>query len=113
MDGIVPPDGYAGVQLPVLNITGTCDSSLIYRTLPRHRRVPFDRSDGPQKYLVTIERVNHDTFSALANPNHPVIARMTIDFLRAFLDGHPSSRAFFNESGIGRVGDTLFALETK
>ncbi len=113
MDGIVPPDGYAGVQIPVLNITGTCDSSLIYRTLPKHRRVPFDRSEGPQKYLITIERVNHDTFSSLADPHHPMISRLTIDFLRAFLDGQPASRSFFNEPGLGNVGDLRFALETK
>jgi predicted dienelactone hydrolase len=113
MVGVVPPDGYDDVTIPVLNITGTCDSSLIYRTFPKHRRIPFDRTPGPHKYLVTIERVNHDTFSALTDRFHPLISKLTIDFLRAYLDGHDASRAFFDEPGLMQAGDARFALEVK
>jgi pimeloyl-ACP methyl ester carboxylesterase len=90
---------YDDIGIPALNITGTCDSSLIYRTRPRDRRVPFDQTHAAHQYLVTIDRVNHNTFSNATDPHHELIMRMTIAFLRAWLLDDAASRAWFEDPG--------------
>lgn len=100
MDGIISD---YNVAVPVLNVTGTCDASLIYRTLPRHRRIPFESSAGQR--LVTIRGVNHDTFSAAADPRQELIAKLTI----AFLHG----AQWFDEAGVGEIGGTRVAVERR
>jgi predicted esterase len=101
MDGIISD---YDVGIPVLNITGTCDTSLLYRTFPRHRRIPFESSSG--QHLVTIEGVNHDTFSAPRDRHHALIAALTIAFLRG-----PSP--WLDEPGVGEVGGVRVSVERK
>ena len=101
MPGVVAPGGYDAIGVPVLNLTGTCDTSLIYRTFPRHRRVPFEESHDPRHYLVTLKGVNHDMFSAARDSHHPLIASVTIAFLDAWLRDDANARAFFDEAGRG------------
>ncbi len=96
MEGVVPPGGYDAIAVPALNITGTCDSSLIYRTLPRHRRVPFESSRAAGQYLVTIRGVTHNSFSNRRDAHHDAIAALTVEFLRAHLMGDAASAAFFD-----------------
>lgn len=96
LDKIVPRDGYDAIAIPVLNITGTCDSSLIYRTRPRHRRIPFDSTRAPRQYLVTLRGVNHNSFSNREDEHHDAIAALSVGFLRAQLLGDPRSSAFFD-----------------
>ena len=112
MDGIVPPDGYDDVRVPVLNVTGTCDASLIYRTLPRHRREPFE-AGAPEQWLVTIEGVNHDTFSAVSSPHHELLTNVTIAFLDAFLLGDARSATWFETPGTTAVNGTALTVERK
>jgi dienelactone hydrolase len=100
---------YDDIRVPALNITGTCDSSLIYRTRPGDRRVPFDRTHAAHQYLVTIDRVNHDTFSNATDPHHDLIVRLTIAFLRAWLLDDAQSRAWFEDAG----RDANLVLERK
>src|SRR5687767_6150969 len=85
LEGVVPPGGYDDIDIPTLNLTGTCDASLIYRTLPRHRRIPFEQTAATGHYLVTIGGVNHDTFSNASDRHHTLIASLMTLFLRAFL----------------------------
>ena len=92
---------YDAVRIPALNITGTCDSSLIYRTRPRDRRVPFDQTRAAHQYLVTIDRVNHNTFSNATDPNHELITRLTIAFLRVWLLDDAQARSWFDDAGRG------------
>jgi predicted dienelactone hydrolase len=113
MEGIVPPDGYDGIHVPVLNMTGTCDASLIYRTLPRHRRAPFEQTSATGHYLITIEGVNHDTFSSVSDRHHPLIAMLTTWFLRGFLLGDPDARAWFDSAGGATVIGTSLTVERK
>lgn len=113
MDGVVAPGGYDAVTIPTLNLTGTCDGSIIYRTRPHHRRIPFESTHATQQYLVTIERLNHDAFSNKVDPFHPAIVQLTIDFLRGFLLGDASTRAWFDEVGRGSVGGKTLVLEKK
>jgi hypothetical protein len=104
---------YDGIRIPVLNITGTCDSSIIYRTRPRHRRIPFEATDATQQYLVTIEGVNHNTFSNATDEHHPLIMQMTIAFLRAFLLDDREARAWFDDAGTTVSGSDHLTLERK
>jgi hypothetical protein len=109
LDGVVAEDGYDAIAIPVLNLTGTCDTSLLYRTFPRHRRIPFERSRAPRQYLVTLDRVNHNTFVG----EHDGIAALTIAFLRAWMFGDEAARAWFDEPGSATVGKVRLALERK
>jgi predicted dienelactone hydrolase len=109
LEGVVAEGSYDAIEVPVLNLTGTCDTSILYRTFPKHRRIPFDASHAPRQYLVTIEGVNHNT---------PVngsdeIAAVAVAFLRAWMLGDAAARAWFDEPGRGVVGKALLALERK
>lgn len=112
LDGVVPRDGYDAIGIPVLNLTGTCDTSIIYRTFPKHRRIPFELSHAERQFLVTMNRVNHDTF-VLEGPRNGEIAALTVAFLRAWLLDDGAARAWFEEAGTGVVGDVRVAVEAK
>jgi len=107
------PIRYDSIEVPALNLTGTCDTSLIYRTFPRHRRIPFDSTRAPHQYLVTLEGVNHDMFSAAADPHHALIASVTIAFLRAWLEDDAVARAWFDDPGRGAALGTRLSVERK
>ncbi len=111
--GVIPADGYDSVAIPVLNLTGTCDTSLLYRTFPRHRRIPFDTTHARDQYLVTFAGVNHDTFSNREDRRHAVIAGVTIGFLRAFLLDDQNARRWFDEPGATRLDNTGLTVERK
>jgi dienelactone hydrolase len=113
MNGIVPGHGYDSLAVPILNMTGTCDSSLIYRTRPRDRRVPFDSTTARNQYLITFEGVNHDTFSNDEDGNHEMIAAITASWLDAFLRGEASSREWFDQGGVSASYGGKLAQEKK
>jgi dienelactone hydrolase len=102
LDGVV---ANWNVPVPVLHMTGTCDTSLIYRTFPRHRRIPFEQSQSAGQALVTIDGVNHDTFSNVSDRHHPLIAGLTVAFL--------AERSWFEENGTAQLLGTLVAVEAK
>jgi predicted dienelactone hydrolase len=112
MGEVIPPDGYDDLRVPVLHMTGTCDTSLIYRTFPRDRRVPFEssRSTTPQ-YLVTLQGVNHDTFSNADDNAHPLIAQIATAFLEGFVNGDEVARLWFDRGGLAAAGK--LAVERK
>jgi dienelactone hydrolase len=104
---------YDAISIPVLNLTGTCDTSLIYRTFPRHRRIPFESSHAPNQHLVTMQGVNHDMFSAKEDAHHALIAELAIGFLRAWLLDDASARAWFDDAGRGEALGTRVSVECK
>ena len=112
LDGVVPEGGYDAIEVPLLNVTGTCDTSIIYRTFPRHRRIPFEATRAPRQYLVTLERANHDTF-VVENRMNDEIAALTIAFLRAWMLGDERARAWFDDPGEGAIGDVRVSVERK
>lgn len=113
LPGVVAPHGYDAIEVPILNVTGTCDTSLVYRTFPRHRRIPFDSSRAPRQSLVTLEGVNHDMFSAVTDAHHDAIAALTIAFLRATLLDDAGARAWLDEPGRDVVFGTPVSVERK
>ena len=93
-------------------MTGTCDTSIIYRTFPKHRRIPFDATHAARQYLVTLEGANHDTF-VVENPKNAQVAALTIAFLRAWMLDDANARAWFDEPGSGAIGGVRVSVERK
>ena len=115
LDGVVPPGGYDAVEIPLLNVTGTCDTSIIYRTFPRHRRIPFEETHAAHQYLVTMKGVNHDTF-VVEDRRNAQIADLTVSFLRAWMSGDVddrAARAWFDEPGSGAIDGVRISVERK
>ncbi|HET7434552.1 MAG TPA: hypothetical protein VFN10_07565 [Thermoanaerobaculia bacterium] len=113
LDGVVAPGGYDAITIPVLNLTGTCDTSLIYRTFPKHRRIPFESTHAQRQYLVTLEGVNHDMFSAREDLHHPLFAAIVASFLRAWMFEDAHARAWFDDTGSGEAMGVRVSVERK
>lgn len=96
----IPDSGYDLVSVPVLHMTGTCDGSLIYRTKPRDRRIPFLATHATNEYLVTFDGVNHDVFSNATDAHHAEIAAVTIAFLDAWLRNDNAAREWLDRGGL-------------
>lgn len=96
----IPDSGYDFITVPVLHMTGTCDGSLIYRTKPRDRRIPFLATHAKNEYLVTFKGVNHDVFSNTADPHHRDIAGVTLAFLDAWLQNDSAARDWLDRGGL-------------
>lgn len=112
MEEVVPPGGYDAIAIPVLNVTGTCDTSIIYRTFPKHRRVPFEAAHASGQYLLTFDGVNHDSF-VVPDPRNGEIAAAAIAFLDAWVRGDAQARSWFDESGNGAIGAVRVSVERK
>lgn len=99
LDGL--PDGaYETLKTPVLHITGTCDNSLIYRTFPRHRRIPFEQTHAAHQYLVTLEGITHNTFSNAEDVHHGEIVQITAAFLDGWLRDDAAAKSWFDDGGL-------------
>lgn len=112
MEGVVAPGGYDAISIPLLNVTGTCDTSLIYRTFPKHRRLPFEETRAARQFLITLEGVNHDTF-VVEDRRNAQIAAVAAAFLRAWLRDDVAARAWFDDSGIGEIDGLRISAERK
>jgi len=112
LDGVVPPGGYDAIAIPLLNMTGTCDTSLIYRTFPRHRRIPFEQTHAARQYLVTLQGGTHNSF-VIADSRQRAIISVTAAFLRAWLRGDEAALRWFDEAGLDRTTNSALSVERK
>jgi predicted dienelactone hydrolase len=96
----MPDSGFDFIATPVLHMTGTCDGSLIYRTNPRDRRIPFLATHATNEYLVTFKGVNHNVFSNVTDEHHGDIADVTLAFLDAWLRGDNAAREWLDAGGL-------------
>ena len=112
IDGVVIPGGYDAIDIPVLNMTGTCDTSIIYRTFPRHRRIPFESARGGLQYLVTLDGATHDSF-VIRDRRAPAIIELVAAFLRGWLLDDLAARSWFDEEGLAVVEGTPISVERK
>jgi dienelactone hydrolase len=110
MDGIVPPGGYDTVEVPVLNMTGTCDTSLIYRTFPKHRRIPWEESKAGRQYLVTLQGATHDSF-VVEDRTSAAIRYLVISYLHAFLRTDAIKGRWYDEAGLTQIGGVRISVE--
>lgn len=77
------PEGYRGIRIPVLHMTGTRDESVINDTKAAERRLPFDRIEGVDQYLVTFNGGDHMVFSGVRRPGPPAAGAETQRTARA------------------------------
>ena len=113
MDGVVAAGGYDDIRIPTLNVTGTCDTSLIYRTFPRHRRIPFESTRATGHYLATLRGVTHNSFSNREDENHGAIATLVVMFLDAHLAGNSVTRQWFDAAGRTEIKGKELTVERK
>jgi predicted dienelactone hydrolase len=90
---------YDRIRVPVLHLTGTRDSSLLYRTSAKDRRDAFERTRASDQWLVTVTGANHNTFSNADRSDrvceqgmHRIIQLTTTRFLDAYLRGDAAAR---------------------
>ena len=112
-----PAEAYRDIHIPVLHLTGTNDSSILYGTLPRHRRLPFESIQGAEQYLVTITGANHSTFSddeSRANAReHDIIRAATTAFLDAYARGDEEAKEWLRGGGFASFAAEDARLEVK
>lgn len=116
-----PADAFAGIDVPLLHLTGTRDDSAIGRTTPDLRRVPFDSIDKAPQYLIIFEDADHMVFSGRSStlrnrPRdddwHAAIAEATTRFLDAHLRNDAAARAWLDEGGLRDAIGPLGIVET-
>ena len=90
------PASYKAVSIPMLHLTGTRDSSLLYGTTQRMRRLPFEAIQRSDQYLLTLRGGNHSTFSddesAANRAAHDLIRATTTLFWDAYLRDDSTAR---------------------
>lgn len=108
---------YRDIAIPMLHITGTRDSSILYGTLPRKRRVPFNSIRRLDQYLLVLRAANHSTYSddeSAANRDaHDAIRIATITFLDAYLRGDARALETLRSGDLASVLEPAGKFSTK
>ena len=118
MSSSVPRDearwnsAYANIRIPVFHMTGTKDDSPMGETKAAQRRVPFDRSHGPDQYLVTFQDGDHMIFSSRQKfqPGgekdarfHDLIAQSATAFWDAYLKQDSNAKTWLADGGFAAL----------
>jgi len=97
---------FARISMPLLFLTGTRDQSIITETKPGERRLPFDYTKAPNRYLIILKDGGHMTFVGPGRPRGggPREARLwdlirmtTTAFWDAHLKGDVQGRAWLTQ----------------
>ena len=108
---------YGSTDVPILHMTGSRDSSLLYGTTQRMRRIPFDSIKGATQMLVTIRGANHSTFSAddrsARGERLELIKAATTLWWRAWLENDAESRRTLFASTMSSQVAPLATIETR
>ena len=121
MKAFTSREAYGQITVPILHMTGTRDTSWIFRTKPYHRRIPFDSITRSEQYLVTMAGAMHGSFSERTEraPEenlerfHAETVKFTGAFWDAFLKNDQRARASLKqfESSFSRVEVKLPAAQ--
>lgn len=84
LPGLITAETYAGLQAPMLMITGDADLVEGYVTDWRAHRGPFDRSPAGDKFLLVFAGVDHSLVRNADAADFELIERTTTDFLEAY-----------------------------
>ncbi|MFH1745681.1 MAG: hypothetical protein ABIG44_01420, partial [Planctomycetota bacterium] len=113
---------WAGINCPVLALTGTHDIEYGFGTAAR-RRTSFDRSPGPDQYLMTITGATHGAFNdppelrVRVKPpdplHHEIILATSTAFLDAYLKDSVAARGWLGGSAPARMWGAGCKLEHK
>lgn len=105
---------YAAVEIPVLHMTGTQDTSPIGDTGADERRVPFDTISGVDQYLITFTGGDHMIFSGQALRRRdaardamfqPHIMAATVAFFQGYLNRDEGRVRWLREELEGELGE--------
>jgi predicted dienelactone hydrolase len=102
---------YRAIQIPLLHMTGTEDTSPITDTTPAQRRIPYDRITAPGQFLVVFQGGDHMIFSgrprAQADPRdarfQELITLGSLAFWDAFLRDDVAAKAWLEDGGYTRA----------
>jgi predicted dienelactone hydrolase len=115
-------EAFAMIRVPCLHMTGTLDFSPIGGTMPKDRRIPFDRIRGTDRYLVTFKGGDHMVFSGQkrllgerkTDPVfHDLIRMSTTAFWDAYLKDDLAAHRWLADGGFDAVLDGDGKLEKK
>lgn len=121
---------YTEVRVPALHMTATLDDSPIGGTAPEDRRIPFDSAPAPDdggadSYLITFTGGDHMTFAGTPKRRldpvqrdndaafHPMIQRITLAFLDAYLRGDERAERWLQDGGLAKAVGEHAKVEMK
>ncbi|MDX1584514.1 MAG: alpha/beta fold hydrolase [Thermoanaerobaculia bacterium] len=114
------PEAWASLRGPVLHMTGTCDTQLIWRTFPRHRRIPWEYGEEEDQYLLTLEGGRHTTFSEPWDRSDTVqsilqllVAESVSAFLDAYVAGDAERRTELRNGAFREIGNGSMKVEQR
>lgn len=90
--GVVDPQTWAGMKVPVLMITGDADLVPGWVTDWTAHRAPFARSPAGDKMLLVFEGGDHSLVRNADEADFDLIARTTVTFMEAYGLGDPEAR---------------------
>ena len=115
---------YRNIKIPCFHLTGTKDDSPVGETRAAQRRIPFDRIDGADQYLVTFKGGDHMVFSGRPrgaqggekDAQFQALIKMgSIAFWDAYLKGEVEAKAWLSRGGFSGVlgNDGVFEKKLK
>ncbi len=114
---------YRKIEIPCFHMTGTRDDSPVNETRAAERRIPFDRIDGADQYLVTFKDGDHMVFSGRPREMQGgekddefqgLIQMGSIAFWDAYLKGEVEAKAWLARGFAGVLGaDGVFEKKLK
>ncbi|HZV83353.1 MAG TPA: alpha/beta hydrolase [Brevundimonas sp.] len=96
LPGVVLPGAYAGLDLPLLSITGDMDLVPGFVSDWRAHRSAFDASPRGDKTLIIFEGGDHSLVRTADEQDFDLVVRATRDFLSAHALGDPGARTRLN-----------------
>lgn len=103
---------YRQIQIPLLHMTGTADSSAVGDTTIAERRIPFDQIDGAEQFLVTFTGGDHMVFSGRSGLRggrskdavfHGLIRQSTTAFWDAYLKEDAKAKDWLAKGGFAKA----------
>ncbi|MCJ7421044.1 alpha/beta hydrolase [Sphingomicrobium astaxanthinifaciens] len=98
MEQVIDPQAYAGLDVPLLLITGTADADPAYAPRWTDHRLAFDTSRAGDKLLLVVEAGGHD-LARMDQPVAPSLAAFTRLFLAAHGAGDAAAGALLDRLG--------------
>ncbi|MEA2695007.1 MAG: hypothetical protein QOJ16_4394 [Acidobacteriota bacterium] len=113
---------FRNVKIPCFHMTGTKDDSPLGETFAAERRIPFDRIEGADQYLVTFKGGDHMVFAGRRQEARggekdaqfqDLIKMGSIAFWDAYLKGEVEAKAWLSRGGFAGVLGEEGAFEKK
>lgn len=98
MRQVIPEDAYAGLDVPLLLVTGTADADPAYAPAWTEHRLAFDGARPGDKTLLVVEGGGHD-LARMDQPVAPSLASFTRLFLAAHGAGDEEARGLLDTLG--------------